>query len=310
MRLCSWCALPVVVFSTIESSWVDVEEDSTDESTEFIEDGWLMVNSGYINFSLPLIGTSERMRLWKSAIPPPGKTFEESFNEHFDRLSDHTKASIMVDIKRSGVGMSYSGKYDWLEDVLKAYAVRNEQVRYCQGMNYIAAKFIEMGFSKKDAFFGLAFLLERVAVGYHTEDFHGFANDTAIVGKVIEKSFPATAAKIAAINIEGDDIVHMITVDTSLSLFARSLPPHAILPIWDILMVHGRRGLLAATTGMIVFVGDCFPSEFNYEAVPKAIRCYSDGLSTISIDKLPVLLGLIDLVLDSPQVREINPFAR
>ena len=303
-------AVAHVASASADVGWVTVDDEISDEVPDVVEDGWLMVSPRHLNSSLPLASTSDRLRLWRSAIPPPGMSYEEAFDQHFDLLPENVRAVINVDIKRSGVGMSFSGKYDWLEDVLKSYALRNQKVGYCQGMNYIAAQFIAMGFSRKDAFLGLAFFIERVAVGYHSHDFPGFVNDTIIIGQLIHDGFPELDAKIAAINSDGDDIIKMIAVETSLSLFARSLPPPAIIPIWDVLIVNGRRGLLAATTGMIAFLGYCFPSVFDDEAIIRTIRCYSDGLTTISTERLHVLLGLIYAILHYPRVRHINPFAR
>jgi len=274
-----------------------------------IEDGWLLLHSD-ASFTLPVTSSHMRMLLWKSASPSDGESFFDALQTKSDGLSDKIHNLISVDVRRSGIGMMYSGKFDLLEEVLIAYARRNSRIGYCQGMNYIAAQFIIMGFSPADAYHGLAFLVERVAADYHTPGFYGFEADVRYVRTLLGELYPKLFSTIAEMSANGDNIVQMVMVDTSLSLFARSLPAHALLPVWDILFVHGHRGLVSATAALIVSQAECFDMHPDGEEVIRSVQCYNKGILSFPDSQVNHLLEDINFLMQAYQVLDTNSTAK
>jgi Rab-GTPase-TBC domain len=284
--------------------------DSESHSDDITVDGWLLVNEFATNMTLPINSTKSRMKLWRNSLPPPGKNYSSALDESVKGIPHAIQSVIEADVKRSGIGMAFSGKYDWLEDVLKAYAKRNPSVGYCQGMNYIAAQFIIIGFNPEEAYNGLAFLVETVAVNYHSVELSGFLEDVKIIQIVIDAQAPSLASSMKELVDEEFKILETLLLDTSLSLFARSLPPHALLPVWDIIFSHGRKGLISVSAALVLMFSDCFDAKVSEDSLVTTLSCYSTSTSRIPPEKLTDFLEIVHRVIYSEQLRDISHFLR
>jgi len=273
-----------VCATTEIDGWIQLDMESS--ADEVFVDGWLLVNDFAANMTLPIASTKSRLKLWRRSLPPPGKSYSDALDDTLRGFPHYIQSVIEADVKRSGLAMAYSGKYDWLETVLKAYSKRNPAVGYCLGMNYVAAQFIIIGFTPKEAFYGLAFLLERVALGYHSPGFSGFLDDVKLVENILDVHSPSISSSIRVLYGEGFQIVEMLMLDTSLSLFARSLPAHALLPVWDTIFVHGRRGLLAVSAALLIVFRGCFHDILIDDIFIKTVNCYSSAVSDLSHETL------------------------
>ena len=77
--------------------------------------------------------------------------------------------------------------------VLLAYAKRNPEVGYCQGMNFVAAAILLFVDSDEDAFWLLSHIVEEVLPDHYVQSMIGHTVDRQVVEQLVELHLPATS---------------------------------------------------------------------------------------------------------------------
>lgn len=134
-----------------------------------------------------------------------------------------------------------------LQRVLTAYAAWNPAVGYCQGMNFMAAVFINLGFSDTEAFAGLSFLIEDVCPGCHSADLSGFHRDAEVLDRLVQRFLPSLHSELAHVGVP----LNLLAIDHFMSLTSRSWPLEATVRLWDIILVEGPRALFASFLALL-----------------------------------------------------------
>jgi hypothetical protein len=90
-----------------------------------------------------------------------------------------------------------------LRRILRAFALLNPSVGYCQSLNFVAAiLFLVAG--EEPAFWILAALCARVLPDYHTQTMAGLRIDTAAYGPVVAAAMPELHAHFERIEVRGE----------------------------------------------------------------------------------------------------------
>ncbi|KAJ4317851.1 hypothetical protein N0V84_007126 [Fusarium piperis] len=120
-----------------------------------------------------------------------------------------------------------------LNEVLVAYARRNKDVGYCQGMNLIAANLLLMMPSAEDAFWILASIIENILPhGYYDHSLLASRADQQVLRQYVAAVLPKLSAHLDSLSIE----LEALTFQWFLSVFTDCLSAEALFRLWDVVL--------------------------------------------------------------------------
>ncbi|MCJ1275886.1 hypothetical protein MMC21_003691 [Puttea exsequens] len=126
---------------------------------------------------------------------------------------------------RNGVGVSK------LNEVLLAYARRNPDVGYCQGMNLITANLLLVMPTAEDAFWVLTSLIEHILPpNYYDHSLLASRADQKVLRQYVTDILPRLSAHLNALGIE----LEALTFQWFLSVFTDCLSAEALFRVWDV----------------------------------------------------------------------------
>ncbi|CAK7229709.1 hypothetical protein SEUCBS140593_007338 [Sporothrix eucalyptigena] len=118
-----------------------------------------------------------------------------------------------------------------LNEVLLAYARRNPDVGYCQGMNLIVANLLLITPSAEDAFWLLASIIETILpVGYYDHSLAGSRADQQVLRAYVADVLPRLSAHFDALSID----LETMTFQWFLSVFTDCLSAEVLFRVWDV----------------------------------------------------------------------------
>ena len=189
--------------------------------------------------------TIYRWAAWKASL----QTYRFFVSGMYDTLrqrKDTCKFLTIIshDVARTFTGYSYDREA--LENILAAYAVYNESVGYCQGMNFLAGLLLIVAEGKEEeAFWGLVALMEK-KIYTDKLDLSGanklFTKNFPLV-RILEKMLehtlsnkaPALKKHFETIGLPLDLWLHQWIS----SLFLYTFPVPYCVRLWDALIGHG-----------------------------------------------------------------------
>ncbi len=124
---------------------------------------------------------------------------------------------------------------DALQRVLVAYARRNRDVGYCQGLNLVVATLLLL-MGEEDAFWCLVQIVEaRLARGFWSSTLWRCRAEQEVLKALLVRREPAIARQLEAARIALD----LFSTSWWLTLFVSDLPLETALRVWDVLMLAG-----------------------------------------------------------------------
>lgn len=132
-----------------------------------------------------------------------------------------------------------------LRRVLRAFAVHNPQIGYCQSLNFIAGLLLLFLDSDEEK----AFILLEIITSQHLPGTHGIALeganiDIGVLMSCIKDYLPAVWSKLD--DNEGEQRLPTVSLATTawfMSLFVGTLPIECVLRVWDCLFFEGSKTL-------------------------------------------------------------------
>ncbi|KZL79236.1 tbc domain-containing protein [Colletotrichum incanum] len=120
-----------------------------------------------------------------------------------------------------------------LKEVLKAYARRNPEVGYCQGMNLIAANLLLIMPSAEDAFWILTSIIENILPsGYYDHSLLASRADQQVLRQYVADVLPKLSQHLDDLSIE----LEALTFQWFLSVFTDCLCAEALFRVWDVVL--------------------------------------------------------------------------
>lgn len=120
-----------------------------------------------------------------------------------------------------------------LHEVLLAYARRNPDVGYCQGMNLIAASLLLITPTAEDAFWLLTSIIEKILPEHYYD--HGLLTsraDQQVLREYVSEILPKLDAHLEELGIE----LEAMTFQWFLSVFTDCLSAEALYRVWDVVL--------------------------------------------------------------------------
>lgn len=120
-----------------------------------------------------------------------------------------------------------------LREVLLAYARRNAEVGYCQGMNLVTANLLLIMPSAEDAFWVLASVVENILPrGYYDHSLLASRADQLVLRRYVADVLPKLSAHLDALGVE----LEALTFQWFLSVFTDCLSAEALFRVWDVVL--------------------------------------------------------------------------
>lgn len=137
-----------------------------------------------------------------------------------------------------------------LRHVLRAYALHNPRIGYCQSLNFLAGLLL-LFLCEEKAFWMLHIIATVYLPGTHELSLEGTNVDLWILMVALKSTLPHIWAKVGAAGGSGDDTnggarlppISLCTTSWFMSLFIGTLPIETVLRVWDVLFYEGSRTL-------------------------------------------------------------------
>ncbi|KAE8393353.1 hypothetical protein BDV23DRAFT_39642 [Aspergillus alliaceus] len=202
-------------------------------------------------------------------------------------------AQIDMDINRTLTDNVFFRKgpgVNKLKEVLLAYARRNSEVGYCQGMNLIAASLLLITPAAEDAFWILASMIEIILPEHYYD--HGLLAsraDQVVLRQYISEVLPKLAAHLEALGVE----LEALTFQWFLSVFTDCLSAEALYRVWDVVLCLNATSVInpAPTTSSASSSSPRDPNDSSASAT-KDIVSGNGGGSTFLFQVALALLKL------------------
>jgi len=183
------------------------------------------------------IPVTYRAKIWAeccgaSTMRVPGY-YEELVNSTFN--DETIVQQIQMDITRTltdniffraGLGITK------LNEVLLAYARRNPDIGYCQGMNLITANLLLLVPTAEDAFWILVSIIEHILPpNYFNSSLLTSRADQVVLRHYVSAVLPQLSTHLDALSID----LEAVTFQWFLSIFTDCLSAEALFRVWDVL---------------------------------------------------------------------------
>ena len=154
------------------------------------------------------------------------------------------------DLRSSGSSAPEPPLLNSLRHVLRAYALHNPRIGYCQSLNFLAGLLL-LFLSEEKAFWMLHIITTVYLPGTHELSLEGTNVDLWILMVALKSSLPHIWTKVGSAGGSGDDIngsarlppISLCTTSWFMSLFIGTLPIETVLRTWDVLFYEGSRTL-------------------------------------------------------------------
>ncbi|KAI0019418.1 TBC domain protein [Xylariomycetidae sp. FL0641] len=120
-----------------------------------------------------------------------------------------------------------------LNEVLRAYARRNPEVGYCQGMNLITANLLLIMPSTEETFWVLVSIIEQILPrGYYDHSLMASRADQQVLRQYVTAVLPKLSQHLEDLSIE----LEALTFQWFLSVFTDCLSAEALFRVWDVVL--------------------------------------------------------------------------
>jgi len=177
-----------------------------------------------------------RMSLWPHWLCHPGVDVEDYAIEGTGNPGEDCFKQINKDVPRTRPSELDETKRTMLRHVLQAYAARTPSVGYCQGMNFVVAVEVLVGFTEDQALEGLCSLVNKFCKGYFEHSMSGLLRDVAVLDALLQLELPLIHARLVEIDLP----LIWIAAEPLLTLFSSELKSiDSVCRLWDFFLVEG-----------------------------------------------------------------------
>eukprot|EP00741_Cyanophora_paradoxa_P023409 tig00021582_g22615.t1 len=187
-----------------------------------------------------------RLKVWRvcfdDKIPARPEAEYRALVERGQDPSLPFQDQIEKDLKRTFPGnpnFEAKSTQDALRRVLQAYAARNSDIGYCQGLNLIGGLLLLI-MREEEAFWMLVRLVEGVMPArYYTSGMEDLQADQGVLTVLVQEKLPALHAHLQALQVP----LGTMCTRWLVGLFVGSMPVETTLRVWDCLFLDGHEVL-------------------------------------------------------------------
>ncbi|KAJ2903401.1 putative tbc1 domain family member 10a protein [Zalerion maritima] len=186
------------------------------------------------------IPVSYRAKIWSECCGATGLRVPGYYDDLVSRGPEKDDPTIVsqihMDINRTltdNIFFRQGSGVAKLREVLLAYARRNPDVGYCQGMNLIAANLLLIMPSSEDAFWILAAFIEQILPGgYYDHSLLTSRADQQVLRSYVADVLPKLSRHLETLGVE----LEALTFQWFLSVFTDCLCAEALFRVWDVVL--------------------------------------------------------------------------
>jgi len=191
-----------------------------------------------------------RWRVWKAAAELELRVIPGAFERLRNKKNNWTNL-IKIDVPRTfpGVNEFTPEMQQQLEHILNAYANLNQDVGYCQGMNFIAGLLLLVPEASVDeAFWMFVYLMEYDGLnGFFKDRFPLLRKYLRALDMLLEQRIPELRDHFTKENVEPAVYLHQ----WFLTLFVNCLPIPTVFVLWDAIICDGLPVILSITASLL-----------------------------------------------------------
>ncbi|KAK7753833.1 hypothetical protein SLS62_004199 [Diatrype stigma] len=186
------------------------------------------------------IPVANRPKIWAECSGSLSKRVPGYYADLVSRPSDDDDPAVIsqidMDINRTLTDNIYFRRgpgVHKLSEVLRAYARRNPEVGYCQGMNLITANLLLIMPSAEDTFWVLCSIIEHILPqGYYDHSLLASRADQQVLRQYVTQVLPKLSQHLEDLSIE----LEALTFQWFLSVFTDCLSAEALFRVWDVVL--------------------------------------------------------------------------
>ena len=137
-----------------------------------------------------------------------------------------------------------------LRRVLRAFALHNPRIGYCQSLNFLTGLLL-LFLPEEKCFWMLHIITTIYLPGTHEVSLEGANVDLWVLMVALKSTMPNIWTRVGSAGTPGDDLIgnarlppiSLCTTSWFMSLFIGTLPIESVLRVWDILFYEGSRTL-------------------------------------------------------------------
>lgn len=204
----------------------------------------------FIRKGIPI---SLRTEIWM--VTSRAKNIQQKSNKYVTFVENITDEEIIemiqIDLPRTFPDNIYFDESSRLPrqlfKVLGAFAHQNQDVGYCQGLNYIAGLLILATKSEEASFWLLKVLIEQILPPYYIKSMSGLLTDMSVLDDLVSKRYPAVHQHLLNIGMPWA----VTTTKWFICIYAEVLPTETVLRIWDCLFSEGSKVIFRVALTLI-----------------------------------------------------------
>ncbi|EAR98577.2 TBC domain protein (macronuclear) [Tetrahymena thermophila SB210] len=160
--------------------------------------------------------------------------YKKILQQQYYDVSEH---QIDQDMKRSRELVAEDSQLQAMKRIFIAYARRNACIGYCQGLNYIVAKFLRFGISEEESFWLLVQLLENILpLDYYPSMMMGVVCDQKIFEQILKVENEKVYKKLNSFEA---NVLNILLTQWIVCLFTQALDDSLLLVIFNHLFTKG-----------------------------------------------------------------------
>jgi hypothetical protein len=134
-----------------------------------------------------------------------------------------------------------------LKEVLVAYSIRNPNVGYCQGLNFIVAILLMFGFTEEETFWIYVQIIEKYLPYDYFSSMAGILLDQKVFDCLFRLKMVNVSKHLDRLGIESC----ILTVQWFICLFSFTFNRNIVMCLWDMIFSHGHSILFQIGLGTI-----------------------------------------------------------
>ncbi|KAK9721596.1 Rab-GTPase-TBC domain [Popillia japonica] len=175
-----------------------------------------------------------------------------TYNDFKQQINNQTIIDmIQIDLPRTFPDNIYFSNESLLPsqlfNILAAFAHQNNEVSYCQGLNYIAGLLLLATKDEEATFWLLKVLVEKILPQYYIKTMSGLLTDLEVLDELIKIQDPVVYKHIQDIGMPWA----VTTTKWFVCIYAEVLPTETVLRIWDCLFYEGSKILFRVAITLI-----------------------------------------------------------
>jgi hypothetical protein len=189
-----------------------------------------------------------------------------------------------------------------LFNVLKAYAVHNREVGYCQAQGPIAALLL-MHMPEEDAFWMLIKISDFYLSNYFNSGLENFQNDGQILFELFKKENKQAYEMLFNHGIQPP----FVMTEWFMCIYARTLPLCTVLRIWDMFFCEGIKVIFKVA---LYFMKSIFSTKQKIalcrsQQMHETLDCFKTLPLKCRFEKT-LVAGLTEIKIDSENLRKLQ----